>query len=91
TDSIKNVDPKLKQAVLSGYTGSIVSYRNSVRRDMDLSILITVIMWGLNVVDATVDAHLMDFDVSDDVSLKIAPTIISGTKTAGLSFVFNFK
>ena len=43
--------------------------------------------WGLNVVDATVDAHLKGFDISEDLSLKLKPTILSGGSTAGLSLV----
>ncbi|MBC7826831.1 MAG: hypothetical protein H7122_03725 [Chitinophagaceae bacterium] len=83
------VDPKLHvffptQAAL----GSLLNYRNEYRRDMDYSILFVLLAWGLNVVDATVDAHLKGFDISDDLSLKIKPTILSGTSTAGISLVF---
>lgn len=67
--------------------GSLLNYRNEFRRNMDYSILITLLFWGLNVVDATVDAHLKDFDVSDDLSLRIKPTLINYS-TPGVSFVF---
>lgn len=67
--------------------GSLLNYRNEYRRDMDYSILFVLLAWGLNVVDATVDAHLKGFDISDDLSLKIKPTILSGTSTAGISLV----
>jgi len=70
--------------------GSLLNYRNEYRRDMDYSILFTLLAWGLNVVDATVDAHLKGFDISDDLSLKIKPTILSGTSTAGISLVLSF-
>lgn len=71
-----------------GSLPSLLNYRNEFRKSMDYSILFTLITWGLNVVDATVDAHLKDFDISDNLSLQIKPTILSGTTTAGLSFVF---
>jgi hypothetical protein len=67
--------------------GSLTSYRNEYRRDMDYSILFVLLMWGLNIVDATVDAHLRGFDIGDDLSLKVKPTILSGSSTAGLSLV----
>jgi hypothetical protein len=67
---------------------SLLNYRNEFRRNMDYSLLFVLLFWGLNVVDATVDGHLKDFDVSDDLSLRIKPTILSGTTTAGISFVF---
>ncbi len=70
--------------------GSLLNYRNEYRRDMDYSILFLLLAWGLNVVDATVDAHLKGFDISEDLSLKIKPTILTGTSTAGISLVLSF-
>ena len=82
------VDPKL-HVFFPGQEslGSLINYRNEFRRDMDYSILFVLLAWGLNIVDATVDAHLKGFDVSEDLSLKIKPTILSGTSTAGFSLV----
>lgn len=82
------VDPKLYVFFpTQGTLGSLLNFRNEYRRDMDYSILFVLLAWGLNIVDATVDAHLKGFDISDDLSLKIKPTILSGTSTAGISFV----
>ena len=68
---------------------SIRTYRNSYRQNVDYSVLFFLLFWGLNVVDATVDAHLKAFDVSNDVTLKIKPTLNSNS--AGVSLVFAFK
>ena len=65
--------------------GALLNYRNDFRRNMDYSVLITLLMWGLNVVDATVDAHLRDFDVSEDLSLRVKPTLNYFTMTPGIS------
>jgi hypothetical protein len=68
-------------------------YRNTFRKDRDYAILYTLVAWGLNVIDATVFGHLKDFDVSDDLSLKIKPAIntsISGS-SAGFSLVLGVK
>lgn len=72
----------------AGALPSLLNYRNEFRKGMDYSVLIALVFWGLNVVDATVDGHLKEFDVSDNLSLKIKPSILSGTTTAGLSLVF---
>jgi hypothetical protein len=40
-------------------------------KDEDYSVLFFLLFWGLNVVDATVDAHLMYFDVSDNLSMHL--------------------
>ncbi len=71
-----------------GALPTLLRYRNDFRKNMDYSILFTLLFWGLNVVDATVDAHLRDFDVSDNLSMHIKPTIMTGSYTAGLSVVF---
>lgn len=85
------VDPKLHVFFpTESSLGSLLNYRNEFRRDMDYSILFVLLAWGLNVVDATVDAHLRGFDISEDLSLKIKPTILSGTSVAGVSLVFSF-
>ncbi len=49
--------------------------KNSYRRNRDLSIIITAGVYLLNVIDAHVDAHLKDYDVSDDLSMDIAPHV----------------
>jgi Family of unknown function (DUF5683) len=68
---------------------SIRSYRNSFRQSVDYSVLFFILFWGLNVVDATVDAHLKAFDVSDDLSLQIKPGYSQLSNTAGISLVLN--
>lgn len=66
---------------------SLRFYRNQYRRDIDYSALIFLLLWGLNVVDATVDAHLKSFDVSPDLSLRIRPGYSELAQTSGLSLV----
>ncbi len=89
---LKDIDPRL---IYSDGTylslESLQSYRNLFRRDRDYSVLWFVLVWGLNVVDATVFGHLKDFDVSDDISMKISPTYNPSTKVAGMGFVLNVK
>ena len=66
---------------------SLKYYRNSFRRDIDYSVLFFLILWGLNVVDATVDAHLKSFDVSPDLSFRVKPGYSETARTSGLSLV----
>lgn len=79
------IDPKIRN--LS--PGSLQSYRNQFRQNRDYSILYFIILWGVNVADATVFAHLKDFDVNDDLSLQIKPTFEANKP--GISLVFSFK
>jgi hypothetical protein len=82
-----DIDPRF--VLLS--TESIRSYRNQFRQDVDYSVLFFLFFWGLNVVDATVDAHLKTFDVSEDLSLKLKPKYDPILKTPALSLIFTFK
>lgn len=70
--------------------GSLQAYRNDFRRNRDYSMLYFIIFWGLNIADATVFAHLRQFDVSEDLSLKIDP-VIRQNGNAGISFVLGLK
>ncbi len=67
----------------------IKTFRNQVRQNVDYSVLFFIIFWGLNVVDATVDAHLKTFDVSDNLSLRIKPGYSPMANTNGLSLVLD--
>jgi hypothetical protein len=70
---------------------SLRFYRNQFRRDIDYSALVFILLWGLNVVDAAVDAHLKPFDVSPDLSLRLVPGHSELAGTNGVSLVFRFK
>lgn len=83
------VDPKMQYLVERRSTNSLSNYRNEYRKDMDYSILFTLLLWGLNVVDATVDAHLKGFNVNDNLTMQVRPAITS-PQSIGVSLVFKF-
>jgi hypothetical protein len=64
-------------------------FRNSVRQNIDYSVLFFIAFWGLNVADAAVDAHLKTFDVGDDLSLHLKPGYSPLANTNGLSLVLH--
>ncbi|RXK62753.1 hypothetical protein ESA94_07080 [Lacibacter luteus] len=66
---------------------AVRQYRIAVRQYVDYSVLAFVILWGLNVVDATVDGHLKAFEVNDNLSLHINPSYSPQTKQANLGLV----
>ena len=89
TANYKHIDADLKPFIDANDAGDLRSARNEYRKDVDYSVLVFLIFWALNIVDATVDAHLKGFDVSSDLSLKIKPSINMGINTPGLSFIFD--
>jgi hypothetical protein len=84
---IAKIDPTLKNLSLA----SLQSYRNIFRKDRDYSIMWFILGWGLNVLDATVSGHLKEFDINNDLSLKIQPSYQPQFRQAGLSLQLHFK
>lgn len=55
-----------------------------------------VVLYGLNVLDAVVSAHLKNFDVSDDLTLNVRPSIMNTSNTlnglgAGISLKLSLR
>lgn len=64
------------------------------KRDRDYWIILAGLFYVLNIVDATVDAHLREFNINQDLSLNIQPSIQRSPYSnmhAGLSFNFRLK
>jgi len=68
--------------------------RDYYRRNRDLCYIVGGVVYVLNIIDAYVDAHLKDFDVSDDLSLHTKPYFnldARGTPIAGVRLCLKFK
>ena len=52
-------------------------YRDVYRRYRDYSILATVLVYLLQVIDANVFAYMHDFEVTDDITMNVEPALIS--------------
>jgi len=63
-------------------------------RYRDLTVIGGLVLYVLNIVDAAVDAHLYTFNVSDDLSFNIQPTLINtyskSNYTTGISLNIKF-
>ena len=65
------------------------------RRNRDLSYIFGVIWYVLNILDATVDAHLFFFNIDDNLSLNVKPASLplyyksTSSTIPGLTFSFN--
>ncbi len=91
SDTLPGNDDQVDPQFINLSTESIRSYRNAFRQNVDYSVLFFLVFWGLNVVDATVDAHLKAFDITPDITLKIRPGINYMNNGAGISFVLTYK
>lgn len=62
---------------------------NHYRRNREISILCLIGTYLLNIVDASVNAHLLNYDVSDDLSLVIKPIYLSKENATVISLSYN--
>lgn len=59
------------------------------RRYRDMSIIITVGVYALSIIDAYVDAQLFDFDVTPDLSMRIEPIMTPATDYSSRTYGVN--
>ena len=59
------------------------------RRNREVSALLFTLTYILNIIDASVNAHMFDYDVSEDLSLHIQPVYFSKENASGISLSFN--
>ncbi len=67
-------DPNYSESISAE---TAVWYRDVYRRYRDYSIVATALFYFLQVIDANVFAYMHDFEVSDDISMKIEPAVIA--------------
>lgn len=62
------------------------------RRNRDLLIISMIGFYGLNIIDASVDAHLFDFDISEDLTLNWQPAVktFENQLVYGINCTFKF-
>lgn len=65
--------------------------QKSFRRNKELSLLITVGLYALNIVDANVDAHLLQFNVDENLSFKPHYKIDELSKIGRVGLTMNFR
>ena len=77
----------------STYQSRLKEWQNTARRNRDLSILVSIAVYALSLVDAYVDAQLFDFDISNDLSLNVTPQLyydLQNQRTAEVKMAIKF-
>jgi hypothetical protein len=73
----------------------VTQYKNNYRNNRDLALVLGVLFYGINIIDATIDAHLMNFDVSDNLTMQVQPSVIELPQSyafgGGLTFSYLIK
>ncbi|MBN8822310.1 MULTISPECIES: DUF5683 domain-containing protein [unclassified Spirosoma] len=74
-------------------TGAKNAY-DTYRRYRDLNVLLSVALYAVSIVEANVAAHLKTFDLSDDISMNVEPSVLPTPGVGlvpGVRVAFTFK
>lgn len=71
---------------------ALIRAQEAVRKNRELSLLITFGIYALNIIDANVDAHLLQYNVDDNLAIKphFEMNEIDAKTNLGLTLNFNF-
>ena len=86
---------------LAGYTddefygvindSGLIEAQTTLQRNQEISLLVTIGIYVLNIIDANVDAHLLQFNVDDNLSFKPRYNVNNFDNTGDLGLSVNFK
>ena len=90
---------KTQNPLYANYSSQgIISIKDSYRRNRDLSVLAGLGFYAITIIDAYVDAKFFRFDISDELAIKIEPSVNQGSVYAsafspavGLKVKLNLK
>lgn len=71
----------------------LVNAQKLFRENRDISLLLTLGMYILNIIDANVEAHLNQFSITEDLSFRPTPiqNFTTGQNSFGITFSYKLK
>jgi len=88
------VSPFNDNKVVFRTTANAKNAYDTFRRYRDLNLLLSGVLWAVNIIEANVAAHLKTFDLTDDISMTVEPNVLPAP---GMGFIpavrvaFTFK
>lgn len=76
----------------NNFRDGLLKRQDYYRRNRDLLVISMVGFYGLNIIDASVDAHLFNFDISDDLTFNWQPSVKHSSRknVYTINCTFNF-
>jgi len=73
-------------------TDGLIRAQQSANRNREIAIMVTLGLYALNIIDANVDAHLLQFNVDENLALKphIKYNVMENSSDLGLTLNFKF-
>ena len=81
------------QGLYRRFRDALRGLRDQYDRNTQLSYIGTVLLYGIVAVEAFVDAHLLQFDIDEDLSMQIAPQVVplpDEFGSAGVAVIIRF-
>ncbi len=95
TNSFKNLDVNpiyFEDDKIIQFKATLKNAKDNARRNRDLVIISTVAFYAANIIDASVDAHFFNFDISENLAINWvpAPMMCADQKLFGIHCIFTF-
>ena len=92
TNDIDRYTEKISTRPMADQIAILKKGRDTYRRWRDQTILLAIVAYTINVAEAYTYAHLKDFDISDDLSMRVQPDLIfTGSNKFLPAFTFSIK
>ncbi|TJY36260.1 DUF5683 domain-containing protein [Pontimicrobium aquaticum] len=69
----------------------LIRAQRTLRRNKEISLLVTIGIYALNIIDANVDAHLLQYNVDDNLAIKPHFNFNDMDATTNLGLTLDFK
>lgn len=76
--SFLHLGMQINESNIERYKIVFKNRKDRYRRWRDMSIFVTIGVYALSIIDAYVDASLSQFDISDDLTLRVSPCFVDG-------------
>jgi hypothetical protein len=69
----------------------LIRAQRSLRRNREISLLVTIGIYALNIIDANVDAHLLQYNIDENLALKPHFILNENDESTNLGLTLDFK
>lgn len=65
------------QVIRGDIAGTLRTSKERFRKYKDYALVGIAAVYLLNIIDAMIDAHFLEYDISDDISFKVTPALVN--------------
>lgn len=69
----------------------LINAQQTLRRNREISLLVTIGLYALNIIDANVDAHLLQYNIDENLAVKPHYNFNQLDASSDLGLTFNFR